>query len=56
MADDRIDPYRQFRFRIEIDGIRPKGGFSECSFADTNTDVVEYRKELKTRYSENYRD
>lgn len=39
----RTDPYRQFRFRIEIDGIG-QGGFSECTFADTTTDPVEYRE------------
>jgi len=40
---DRVDPYRQFRFRIEIDGIK-QAGFSECTFADTTTDPVEYRE------------
>lgn len=39
----RVDPYRQFRFRIEIDGIN-QAGFSECTFADTTTDPVEYRE------------
>jgi phage tail-like protein len=39
----RKDPYRQFRFRVEIDGIT-QAGFSECSFADTTTDPVEYRE------------
>lgn len=39
----RTDPYRQFRFRIEIDGIN-QAGFSECTFADTTTDPVEYRE------------
>ncbi|MCP4367934.1 MAG: phage tail protein [Deltaproteobacteria bacterium] len=37
------DPYRQFRFRVEIDGIT-QAGFNECSFADTTTDPVEYRE------------
>ncbi len=37
----RQDPYRQFRFRI--DGL-DQAGFSECSFADTTTDPVEYRE------------
>jgi phage tail-like protein len=48
---DRIDPYRQFRFRIEIDGIT-QAGFSECTFADTTTDPVEYREgnELTTTF------
>ena len=40
---DRNDPYRQFRFRVEIDGIT-QAGFSEVSFADTTTDPVEYRE------------
>ncbi|MCC7577323.1 MAG: phage tail protein [Methanomethylovorans sp.] len=39
----RQDPYRQFRFRVEIDGIT-QAGFSECTFADTTTDPVEYRE------------
>lgn len=39
----RVDPYRQFRFRVEIDGIN-QAGFSECTFADTTTDPVEYRE------------
>lgn len=38
----RQDPYRQFRFRVEIGDI--KLGFSECTFADTTTDPVEYRE------------
>ncbi len=39
----RKDPYRQFRFRIELDGIE-QAGFSECTFGDTTTDPVEYRE------------
>ena len=39
----RQDPYRQFRFRVELDGVT-RAGFSECSFADTTTDPVEYRE------------
>lgn len=39
----RNDPYRQFRFRVEIDGIT-QAGFNEVSFADTTTDPVEYRE------------
>lgn len=39
----RVDPYRQFRFRVEIDTIT-QAGFSECTFADTTTDPVEYRE------------
>ncbi|MFZ3384905.1 MAG: phage tail protein [Candidatus Methanoperedens sp.] len=40
---ERKDPYRQFRFRVEISGIS-QAGFSECTFADTTTDPVEYRE------------
>jgi phage tail-like protein len=40
---DRKDPYRQFRFRVEIDGIT-QAGFSECSLGDTTTDPAEYRE------------
>jgi len=39
----RQDPYRQFRFRVEIDGIT-QAGFNECSFADTTTEVADYRE------------
>ncbi len=39
----RKDPYRQLRFRVEIDGIT-QAGFSEVSFTDTTTDPVEYRE------------
>jgi phage tail-like protein len=38
----RKDPFRQFRFRVEIEGIT--AGFNECTFADTTTDPVEYRE------------
>ena len=41
MTGERIDPYRQFRFLLEIDGI-VKGGFSEVTIPDTTSDVVEY--------------
>ena len=39
----RNDPYRQFSFRVEIDGIT-QAGFSECSFGDSTTEPVEYRE------------
>lgn len=38
----RVDPYRNFRFRVEIDGIT-QAGFSEVTFGDSTTDMVEYR-------------
>ena len=39
----RIDPYKGFKFLVEIDGI-VQAGFSECSGFGTSVDVVEYRE------------
>ena len=39
----RKDPYRNFRFLLEIDSI-VQAGFSECAIPDTTSDVVEYRE------------
>jgi phage tail-like protein len=39
----RHDPYRNFRFRVEIDGIQT-AGFSEVAIDPATTDVVEYRE------------
>jgi len=39
---DRKDPYRGFRFRVEIDGIQ-RAGFREVSGLDTSNDSVDYR-------------
>jgi phage tail-like protein len=39
----RNDPYGQFNFVIEIDGV-VTGGFSEASGLTTDTNVVEYRE------------
>jgi phage tail-like protein len=39
----RIDPYRNFRYRLEIEGI-DQGGFSEATVPDQTVDVVEYRE------------
>lgn len=38
----RIDPLRNFRFRLEIDGIA-QAGFSEVLIAETTIDVVDFR-------------
>ena len=44
MADGkRIDPYGQFNFIVEIDGV-VVGGFSECSGLTTDTNIMEYRE------------
>jgi phage tail-like protein len=39
----RMDPFRNFRFKLEIDGIQ-QAGFSECSGFGSNIEVVEYRE------------
>ncbi len=39
----RRDPLRNFRFRLEIDGVQASG-FSEVSGLDITTEVIEYRE------------
>ena len=39
----RQDPYRNFRFRVEIDGVQI-AGFSEVAIGATTTDVIDYRE------------
>ena len=39
---DRKDPYRGFKFRVEIDGIT-RAGFREASGLDASNDSVDYR-------------
>lgn len=39
----RIDPLRNFRYRLEIDGIT-QAGFSEVMIAETTIDAVDYRE------------
>jgi phage tail-like protein len=39
----RQDPYRNYRFRLEIDGIT-QGGFSDCSGFGGTIDMIEYRE------------
>ena len=39
----RVDPYRNFRFLVEIDGI-VQAGFSDCTGFGSNVEVVEYRE------------
>lgn len=43
MPGERIDPYRNFRFRVEVDGIQ-QAGFSEVTGFDASIDVIEYRE------------
>ena len=39
----RIDPLRNFRYRLEIDSIA-QAGFSEVAIAETTIDAVDYRE------------
>jgi len=39
----RIDPYKGFRFLVEIAGIQ-QAGFSECSGLGSQVEVVQYRE------------
>jgi len=41
--DGKSDPFRSYRFRIQIDGI-DRGGFRECSGLDFTQDPVDYRE------------
>jgi phage tail-like protein len=40
---ERKDPYRNFNFVVEIDGIT-QAGFSDCSGFGASTDPIEYRE------------
>jgi phage tail-like protein len=40
---DRTDPYRNFRFKVELDGIE-SAAFSEATIPDSTTDPVDYRE------------
>ena len=39
----RKDPYKSYRFLVEIDGIE-QAGFSECTGLGSSVEVVEYRE------------
>jgi len=39
----RVDPYKNYRFLMEIDGI-VQAGFSECSGFGSEVEIVEYRE------------
>lgn len=43
MSTGSVDPYRNFRFRVEIDGIQ-SAAFSDATISDSTTDPVEYRE------------
>jgi phage tail-like protein len=39
----RVDPYLNFRFRVEIDGIQ-QASFMECTGLGSHIEIVEYRE------------
>ena len=39
----RVDPYGNFNFRVEIDGVS-FAGFAECTGLSSSVDVIEYRE------------
>lgn len=43
MPGDRTDPYRNFRFRVELGDIQV-AAFSEATVPDSTTDPVDYRE------------
>jgi len=43
MPGERTDPYRNFRFRVEVEGLQ-QAGFSEVTGFDASFDVVQYRE------------
>jgi phage tail-like protein len=43
MPNPRVDPYKNFNFRVEIDGITV-AGFSDCTGLESEVDVIEYRE------------
>ncbi|MFC5449793.1 phage tail protein [Paenibacillus aestuarii] len=47
MAGERRDPYRNFRFRVEVEGIQ-QAGFSDVSGFDASLSVIEYREGNET--------
>lgn len=40
---NRLDPFGQYNFRVEIDGIT-RAGFKECSGLETMQDATDYRE------------
>lgn len=43
MAEQRIDPYRVYKYKVEIGGIT-RAGFREASGLDSSQDAIEYRE------------
>jgi phage tail-like protein len=49
MTGKRNDPYRNFRFRVEIEGIQI-AGFADATIPDSTTDSVPYREGTDPTY------
>lgn len=49
-AASRVDPFRNYLFRVEIDGIQT-AAFSEATIPNSTTDSVEYREGTDPNYS-----
>jgi phage tail-like protein len=47
--DGNPDPYRGYRFRVELDGVE-RAGFQECSGLDFSQDPIEYREGVDPLY------
>ncbi len=43
MPEKRIDPFRNYRYRLEIEGIQV-AGFSQVTIAESTSDPIEYRE------------
>jgi phage tail-like protein len=43
MSAQRVDPYKNYNFLVEIGGIT-SAGFSSCVIPDTSVEVIEYRE------------
>jgi phage tail-like protein len=43
MAGTSVDPYKNFNFRLEIDGTA-EAGFSDCTGLESEVSVIEYRE------------
>ncbi len=54
MPSIRKDPLRNFKFRLEIDGIQ-QAGFSEVTGIDTTVEPIEYREGTDGTYSRKLR-
>lgn len=46
----RTDPFRNFRYRLEIDGIK-QAAFSEVAVGETAVDVIDYRDGTDPTYA-----